>query len=241
MPLLAELKTNTIRTYAIDPTKDHSDCMRLLSDAGIYVISDLGEPSNSINRDSPEWNAGIYARYTAVVDSLANYTNLLGFFAGNEVSNAPNNTGASAFVKAAVRDTKAYIAQKKYRPIGVGYATNDDETRTELANYFNCGPALDSIDFWGYNIYSWCGESSYEDSKYKDRTEEFSTYNVPAFFAEYGCNKVKPRLFDEVGALYGREMSGVWSGGIVYMYFQEANMFGKLAPQGLIHLFFHSM
>ena len=226
--MLQQLQTNTIRTYAIDPTKDHSECMGMLANAGIYVISDLGEPSNSINRDSPEWNAEIYARYTAVVDSLANYTNVLGFFAGNEVSNAPNNTVASAFVKAAVRDMKAYIVQKKYRPIGVGYATNDDETRTELANYFNCGPASDSIDFWGYNIYSWCGKSSYQASSYQDRTKEFSTYNVPAFFAEYGCNHPSPRTFDEVQALFGRDMSQVWSGGIVYMYFQEANLYGLL-------------
>lgn len=227
VPLMQQLQTNTIRTYAIDPNKDHSQCMKMLADAGIYVVSDLGEPANSINRDTPEWNTALYARYAAVVDSLANYTNTLGFFAGNEVSNAPNNTQASAFVKAAVRDMKTYIKQRGYRPIGVGYATNDDETRTELANYFNCGPADQSIDFWGYNIYSWCGKSSYEDSKYEERTKEFSTYNVPAFFAEYGCNVVQPRKFDEVAALYGSEMTKVWSGGIVYMYFQEANDYGK--------------
>ena len=204
--------------------------MQLLADAGIYVISDLGEPANSINRNTPEWNTLLYARYTAVIDSLANYTNVIGFFAGNEVSNAPNNTAASAFVKAAVRDTKAYIKQKNYRPMGVGYATNDDETRTELANYFDCGSPSDSIDFWGYNIYSWCGESSYSGSMYEARTQEFSSYNVPAFFAEYGCNQVQPRLFDEVGALYGDNMTKVWSGGIVYMYFQEANDFGEPYP-----------
>ncbi|KAL9131904.1 MAG: hypothetical protein Q9217_000264 [Psora testacea] len=229
IPLLQQLQTNTIRTYAIDPTQDHSECMRMLTDAGIYVISDLSEPANSINRDTPEWNAALYARYTAVVDSLANYTNTLGFFAGNEVSNAPNNTVASTFVKAAVRDIKAYIVQKQYRPIGVGYASNDDETRTELANYFNCGPTEDSIDFWGYNIYSWCGQSSYVESKYEARTEEFSSYNVPAFFAEYGCNKVEPRPFDEVQALFGVNMTKVWSGGIVYMYFQEPNDYGLVS------------
>lgn len=168
----------------------------------------------------------IYNRYTSVVDELQQYTNVLGFFAGNEVSNAPNNTIASAFVKAAVRDTKAYIADKKYRSIGVGYATNDDETRTNLADYFNCGPAEESIDFWGYNIYSWCGNSDLDKSKYTIRTEEFSTYNVPAFFAEYGCNEGKNRLFTEVGALFGPKMTPVWSGGIMYMYFQEENDFG---------------
>jgi len=212
----------------VDPTQDHSECMQMLQQAGIYVVSDLGEPATSINRDTPEWNKELYSRYASVIDAFQNYTNVLGFFAGNEVSNAPNNTAASAFVKAAVRDMKAYIVNKKYRPIGVGYASDDDETRTELANYFNCGPAADGIDFWGYNIYSWCGTSSYSASMYEARTQEFSSYNVPAFFAEYGCNKVEPRPFDDVAALFGSNMTRVWSGGIVYMYFQEANDYGKL-------------
>lgn len=229
VPLLQGLQTNAIRVYAIDPTKDHEPCMSLLTKAGIYVIADLGEPANSINRDTPEWNGEVYTRYAAVIDSMAKYTNTLGFFAGNEVSNAPNNTAASAFVKAAVRDMKAYIVQKKYRPMGVGYASNDDETRTELADYFNCGPAEASIDFWGYNIYSWCGQSSYQLSSYEARTEEFSSYNVPVFFAEYGCNKVEPRPFEEVGYLFGSNMTSVWSGGIVYMYFQEDNDYGMLS------------
>ncbi len=230
IPYLIQLRTNTIRVYAIDPTKDHSQCMNALANAGIYVISDLSSPTQSINRDTPSWNDELYARYTAVVDNMANYTNTLGFFAGNEVSNAPNNTDASAFVKAAVRDTKAYIKNSNYRTIGVGYATNDDaEIRVNMADYFNCGDASSAIDFWGYNIYSWCGDSSYTKSGYDVRTQEFSTYSVPAFFAEYGCNDVEPRTFTEVGALYGSNMSSVWSGGIVYMYFQEANNYGKFS------------
>lgn len=200
--------------------------MGLLQDAGIYLIADLGEPTTSINRDNPQWNIEIYDRYTSVVDAFQNYSNVLGFFAGNEVSNNPNNTEASAFVKAAVRDVKKYIVDKNYRAIGVGYATNDDDTRTNLADYFNCGPASDSIDFWGYNIYSWCGNSSFKDSHYQERTEEFSTYNVPAFFAEYGCITIRPREFTEVAALFGSDMTPVWSGGIIYMYFQEANDYG---------------
>ena len=104
---------------------------------GIYVISDLSEPNTSINRDSPVWDDQVYKRYTDVIDALAGYTNVMGFFAGaygayevvisgltevvgNEVSNMYNNTDASAFVKAAVRDTKAYIKAKISRSIPVG-------------------------------------------------------------------------------------------------------------------------
>ncbi|KAH7085351.1 Glucanosyltransferase-domain-containing protein [Paraphoma chrysanthemicola] len=224
---LKKIQTNTIRVYAIDPSKDHKECMNALADAGIYVIADLSEPSNSIIRDDPGWTTKIYERYMSVVDELMKYDNTLGFFAGNEVSNQPNNTMASAFVKAAVRDTKAYIKSKNYRSIGVGYATNDDaEIRSNLAAYFDCGDSASAIDFWGYNIYSWCGDSSFEESGFDVRTKEFEKYNVPVFFAEYGCNTPRPRLFTEVGALYGKQMTGVWSGGIVYMYFEEENKFG---------------
>lgn len=202
--------------------------MNALADAGIYVVADLSQPGESINRDDAQWNVPLYARYTSVVDVMAKYDNTLGFFAGNEVSNQPNNTMASAFVKAAVRDMKAYIKAKNYRTIGVGYATNDDaDIRENLASFFDCGSREEAIDFWGYNIYSWCGDSSFKESGFDVRTKEFENYDVPVFFAEYGCNTPRPRLFTEVGALYGKEMTPTWSGGIVYMYFEEANKFGE--------------
>lgn len=184
VPILKELETNTIRVYAIDPKENHDAAMKMLDDAGIYVVADLSEPALSINRDEPHWDIALFERYKAVVDILAKYDNVLGFFAGNEVSNQVNNTGASAFVKAAVRDTKAYIKEKKYREIPVGYATNDDkEIRDPLANYFNCGKKDDSADFWGYNIYSWCGQSSMKISGYDVRTKVCFPQILPSWRA----------------------------------------------------------
>lgn len=228
VPLLKELHANVVRVYAVHPEKNHDECMQLLADAGIYVLADLAEPSQSINRDTPEWDVKLYDRYTSVIDSLAKYTNVIGFFAGNEVTNSLSTTEASAFVKAAVRDMKAYIYEKGYRPMGIGYATDDDaDIRKNLAAYFDCGIDDERIDFWGYNIYEWCGDSTFETSGYAARTREFAKYNVPVFFAEYGCNTVQPRKFSEVQAIYGPQMTGTWSGGIVYMYFQEQNNYGK--------------
>lgn len=203
--------------------------MNLLQENGIYLLQDLSNPSSAINRNDPAWNTELFATYSSVIDAFANYTNVLGFFAGNEVSNEVNNTAASAYVKAAVRDMKAYIKAKDYRSIGVGYATNDDASiRSNLAAYFNCGDdTASAIDFWGYNIYSWCGDSSYTLSGYDQRTAEFANYSVPAFFSEYGCNTPSPRVFTEVEAIYGENMTNVWSGGIVYEYFQETNDYGK--------------
>lgn len=229
IPYISKLNANTIRVYAIDPKSDHSECMNLLSEHGIYVIADLSSPGESIVRNDPKWDNDLYNRYVSVVDELSQYSNVIGFFAGNEVSNTKKTTDASAYVKAAVRDIKKYIKAKNYRPMGVGYATNDDSgIREDMANYFNCAEEDESIDFWGYNVYSWCGDSNYEKSGFKSRTDEFRDYSVPVFFAEYGCNEVTPRKFTEVEALYGDKMSDVWSGGIVYMYFQEENNYGKL-------------
>ena len=236
VPLLKALKTNTIRTYAIDPDADHDACMALLDDAGIYVISDLSEPSLSINRDDPLWNVELYERYTGVVENLSKYSNVIGFFAGNEVTNNGTNTAASAYVKAAVRDTKAYIKKNVSRWMGVGYAANDDsDIRAGIAHYFNCGDESDAIDFWGYNIYEWCGESSMSKSGYDKQVEFFSNYSVPVFFAEYGCNLpdgADGRIWEETTALYGDEMTDVISGGIVYMYFQEDNDYGLVSIKG---------
>jgi hypothetical protein len=212
--------------------------MAQLASVGIYVIADLGEPSTSIESNNPEWDVELYQRYTGVVDALSKYRNVIGFFAGNENVSQGNQTSAAAFVKAAVRDTKQYIANQNYRKtLGVGYATADVPVRDQLASYFACQPGdqgnKTAIDFWGYNVYSWCGDSNYQTSSYGERVDFFRNYPVPVFFAEYGCIEgiqggPTNRPFTEVEVLYGN-MTSVFSGGIVYEWFMGANNYGLVS------------
>ena len=138
---------------------------------------------------------------------------------------------AAPFVKAAARDLKAYRDSKKYRPVPVGYSAADiSSLRPMLQNYMACGSnASESLDFFSLNAYEWCGQSSYETSGYSQLTEDAANYNIPIFLSETGCNTPKPRTFDDQAAIFGDQMSGVWSGAIIYEWIEEANDYGLIS------------
>ncbi|KAG5438295.1 hypothetical protein PCANB_002783 [Pneumocystis canis] len=231
LPYFLDLGINTLRVYTVDPELDHTYCMNLFAESGIYVLLDLSEPRVSIISTNPSWDVILLYRYIKVIDSMINYPNLIGFFAGNEVVLDTQNTHAAAFVKAAIRDIKAYIKHKKYRNVLVGYAANDHHhTRIPSANYFACGDSDSAADFFGINIYEWCEPTTYETSGYKDRVNDFSNFGIPLFFSEYGCNIVNGNLgvrtFKQIQYIYSRYMTSVFSGGIVYEWFQGENSYG---------------
>jgi hypothetical protein len=101
----------------------------------------------------------------------------------------------------------------------------------DTANYLSCQISNETSsrsDFFGLNSYSWCGDSSYTTSGYDVLTESFANASLPVFFSEYGCNKVQPRIFTEVQALYGQDMTQALSGGLVYEWTREANDYGLI-------------
>ncbi|KAF9429828.1 1,3-beta-glucanosyltransferase gas1 [Podila epigama] len=226
--LMKDLGLNTVRVYEVDPNLNHDECMRILDEYGMYLLLDLAAATHSIVRTSPEYDTNIWNRVRATIDAFKGYSNTLGFFAGNEVTNDSKTTAASAYVKALLRDAKAYIRSSAPRKIPVGYANNDDpDIRLQVQAYFNCGPEEERVDFFGINLYEWCGDgATYQSSGYVDRTADISSYSVPVFLSEFGCNLVSPRAFTEVKSIFGPDMQNTWSGGIVYEWSQEENNYG---------------
>lgn len=152
-------------------------------------------------------------------------------FVGNEVLTTSNGARAAPFVLAAARDIKAYRDSKGYREIPVGYSAADiADLRPMLQNYLVCSSdPLERLDFFALNAYEWCGDSSYTVSGYNILQKNASGYPVPIFFSETGCNTNPPRDFMDQTAIFGPEMSGTWSGVLVYEWIQEANNYGLIS------------
>ncbi|KAK3845243.1 MAG: Glucanosyltransferase-domain-containing protein [Linnemannia gamsii] len=239
-PLMKDLGLNTVRVYQVDPSLNHDECMKALENAGIYLLLDLMVPKHSIVRNNPEYDTNIWNNVRSTIDAFKGYPNTLGFFVGNEVTNDNKTTVASGYVKAMLRDTKNYIASTSQRKIPVGYANNDDpDIRVEIQSYFNCGKEEERIDFYGINLYEWCGASTtYKTSGYVERTQDIASYSIPVFLSEFGCNLVTPRIFPEVKSIFGPDMTDNWSGGVVYEWSQEDNNYGlvQVKPDNTVTL-----
>lgn len=226
-----ELGINTVRVYSIDNTADHDDCMDQLAEAGIYVILDVNIPRALIARDQGancSYNTLYLNEVLATVRIMSQYNNTMGFFAGNEVINDADTTAAALYVKAVVRDIKTFQRNTGLRLIPVGYSAADvAENLLQTAWYFNCGDDdMARVDMFGFNDYSWCGDSLYTTSGYDQKVASYENYSIPLFLSEFGCNKVTPRPFTEIGAIFSDQMLPVFSGGLVYEYSMESNDYG---------------
>jgi hypothetical protein len=256
-----KLGVNVIRVYSTDNSVDHDECMNALAAAGIYVVLDANNPWYSINRDDPSgsYNAVYLHSVFATIDAFAKYPNTMAFFSGNEVIHDHRNTTLAApYVKATDRDMRAYIKARKYRKIPVGYSAADVSTnRQQTADYFSCGTEDERSDFFAFvsvllyrgtklffpvalpaltcqlglqNDYSWCS-SDFVTAGWDAKVRHFTGYGLPIFLSEYGCNHNR-RDFGEVQALMHRNMTPVYSGGLMYEYSMGPNGYGIVEIQG---------
>ncbi|KAL0940357.1 1,3-beta-glucanosyltransferase [Colletotrichum truncatum] len=235
--LLQRLGANAIRVYNLDPNLNHDACASIFNAAGMYMIIDVNSPlvGESITSFEP-WTS-YYAAYMnrtfAVVEAFKSYPNTLAFFSGNEVmNNVETAKDVPPYLRAITRDLKNYISKHSDRTIPVGYSAADVRSiLVDSWNYLQCAENGDEkdpsrVDLFGLNSYSWCGDSDFKKSTYDQLVSSLKDTSVPVFFSEFGCNEVTPRVFTEIQSIYGSDMNGLFSGGLVYEYSQEANNYG---------------
>ncbi|CAA9962799.1 1-3-beta-glucanosyltransferase [Pyrenophora teres f. maculata] len=228
--LMKTLGANSIRVYHVDPDADHTKCMKIFADAGIYLWVDLDTFDTQVEQNTPRWETDQHDAFAKVMDAFEQFDNVAGFFIGNEAITTANGSVTAPYIKAATRDMKAYRDKKGYRKIPIGYSAADIASlRPMLQNYLACGDnADDRLDFFSLNAYSWCGQSSYEQSGYNMLEKNSEDLHIPIFMSETGCNTVRPRDFADQNALFG-EMADVWSGSIVYEWIEEMNDYGIIS------------
>ncbi|KAL2255466.1 hypothetical protein VTK26DRAFT_3291 [Humicola hyalothermophila] len=223
-----KLGINTVRVYTVDNSAPHDECMRLLADAGTYVVVDANNPLYSLDRLDPaaSYNAAYLRSVFATVDAFARYDNTLAFLSGNEVVNdRPETAAAARYVKAVTRDIRRYLRARGHRAVPVGYSAADvAQTRMQMAWYMNCGPEEERSDFFAFNDYSWCN-SDFVTAGWDQKVKNFTGYGIPIFLSEYGCN-TNGRDFGEMAALMSGKMTSVYSGGVMYEYSLEENGYG---------------
>lgn len=234
--LLQRIGVNTIRVYNLDPTINHDECASIFNIAGIYMAIDVNSPlpNESLDRGKPweSYNHDYLERTFKVVEAFKNYPNTLLFFSANEVINDMNSTITAPYIRAVTRDLKQYVKNHVNRPIPVGYSAADvRDVLVDTWSYLQCSLTGDDTDdsisdLFALNSYSWCGHATFEEAQYDKLVEFFKDTSIPVFMSEYGCREIRPRVFDEVAALYSSKMTPTFSGGVVYEYTQEKNDFG---------------
>lgn len=119
----------------------------------------------------------------------------------------------------------------QYRKIPIGYSAADVAgVRTFQQDYFDCGDNETAVDFYGFNYYAWCGDSSMAESGYDQIYSDANGYDVPIFLSETGCkNGTSGRIFSDQVAMLGREMNDRFSGNIVYEWTEESSGYGLVS------------
>lgn len=223
--LMSSIAVNSIRVYHVNSRVNHDECMQIFETAGIYLWVDLSTFNNAIPQVDPHWTQEQFLEYVNVVRAFHKYNNLAGFWIGNQDISTKQGSLAAPYIKAAAADIRTYMQVAGHRQIPIGYSAADvTELRPMLQNYLACDTRREqAIDFFGMNNFQWCGLATYAGySGYKTLQEQAKDYPVPIFFSETGCITQRPRKFEDQAAIFGN-MSGVWSGAIIYEWAQKMN------------------
>ncbi|EQC41721.1 hypothetical protein SDRG_01677 [Saprolegnia diclina VS20] len=248
LPHIAEftaLGINTIRLYAIDPSKPHDKFMCALSAAGIYVLVDLGASCEGCAITAEPfptcYPAALKTRGQQIITAFAKYNNVLAFSAGNEVNHVVKDpTVNGPCQKKFIRDMRAFInscsANMRSIPVGVVLA---DTNRSPNALYYNCRTdpkdTLENAEWYGINVYLQCdpkATASNVGASFAQLHKDFQGYKLagPTMLTEFGClNKAFPtvegydaqRSWVQASWLLSKDFADVFTGGYAFEFSTE--------------------
>ncbi|KAK7917275.1 hypothetical protein PG985_010883 [Apiospora marii] len=217
--LMADMGVNTIRVYEVDSSYSHDGCMEAFDKRGIYIWIDIDSGSTQINTETPVWDTVMYYDWTSKIDAFARYDNVLAFAVGADRISYSQYGRAAPFVKAAVSDIKAFLDGRGYRRIPIAYSDQDTGYDGEFnhymknttTDYLTCSGNTESIDLFGINLLSACGDyTSYV-------FDQFAESEIPIIISEVVCTEEgENRNFSEVQTFLSTNYSDVFSGAMVY-------------------------
>ncbi|KDO32466.1 hypothetical protein SPRG_02943 [Saprolegnia parasitica CBS 223.65] len=260
-PQLEQLKAlgaNTVRMYAVDPSKSHDKFMCELNKLGMYAfvgMSAVCEGCYILDEETPKcYSPAMFTRAQMIYNAFAVYDNVLGFSVGNENNLGKKIEKSAPCVKALIRDVRAY-AQKcagsvRQVPIGLDNADVDTPShpRASWLGYYDCLKSNDEntrAEWIGFNPYVECDPTThlkYADSKGLQKLVgdyKKAGYSRPIVFGEFGCiditntinNIEQQRTFLEAKWMNEEaEMTEYVSGGNAFEYsVEKANLIDKAA------------
>jgi hypothetical protein len=160
-----------------DPTKDHTRAMKILEDAGIYVLfvspptsylaktttrltifQTLSSIHHCINRTNPlaSYTPETVDHFFQKIDAMASFPNTLGCLIADHLINNTTSELCAPIITAVVRDLKKYMTLKhrasgqRILPVGLGGAEYRDNLK--VVNYLTAGDESSRIDFWTVRI-----------------------------------------------------------------------------------------
>ncbi|KAI7567760.1 hypothetical protein KC343_g6593 [Hortaea werneckii] len=245
IPLLRDLGLNTISVGNLSPSNSHTAALQLLEQNGIYVLvnifSSIRPPPDPIVHGRVQFDATSdpkpYYTLTSVLetfpllDELAEHPNVLGFAVDAEVIVSPGLTPLATVFRACIRDSKDFLARRGKRAVPVGVATSQNQAlQRQIVQYFSAGGSGSSseapstpgrADFVAYDNWAWAGKSDFQMSGWKNEVEMYGRLTrLPMLLNAYGTNVSQPRVWEEVLCLYSPDMTGVFSGGFAYTFFE---------------------
>ncbi|KAK4565832.1 hypothetical protein LTR86_003681 [Recurvomyces mirabilis] len=243
---LHDLGLNTISVRHLEPDTDHSAALKLLEREGIYVLvtifdglhkrrnrwptEDKTTPENYVRQ---QYNAETMISNFRLVEELAAHPNVLGFVVSGSSMNTVRDTKVAEVLRACIRDTKAFLHARGKRAVPVGATVSDlAMLRLPFLQYISSGPPAERADFAAIDCYSWAGKSSFQISGWRNLVASVSKVTrTPLMLSAFGTNITQPRLWDELLCLYSPDMTGVFSGGFAYTFFESGNLYGMVKTQ----------